>query len=104
MNKTLAKYTDYLSPDEEFQGNGGKPPKIKIAKGLNREESNLKKILASQQKIRKRSCEEIQFSKPIITYDDVGVIYPNTLNIIQGKKGVHKSRLTEIFCAIMLCI
>lgn len=104
MNKTLSKYTDYLSSDEEFQGNGQKPSKIKIARDFKKEEINLKKILASQQKIRQRSCEEIQFSKPIITYDDVGIIYPNTINIIQGKKGVHKSRLTEIFCAIMLCI
>jgi hypothetical protein len=104
MNKTLSKYTDYLSSDGEFQGNGQKPSKIKIARDFKKEEINLKKILASQQKIRQRSCEEIQFSKPIITYDDVGIIYPNTINIIQGKKGVHKSRLTEIFCAIMLCI
>ena len=32
----------------------------------------------------------------------MGVIFPNTINIIQGKKGVHKSRITENFCALLL--
>lgn len=104
MSKAIAKYKDYLNSDDDFEENGARPPKVKIAKDFKKEDSNLKKILSSQQKIRKRSCEEIQFSKPIISYNDVGVIYPNTINIIQGKKGVHKSRLTEIFCALMLCI
>lgn len=95
----MDKYKDYLSSDnfEAYGGdNIGKTPIADKTK-------NLEKILTSREKIRKRSCETVTFSPPIITYNDVGVIYPNTINIIQGKKGVHKSRLTEVFCALMLC-
>jgi predicted ATPase len=70
--------------------------------GVVHEKDNLAKILATQEKIQSNSCKTIAFSSPIITYNETGIIFPNTINIIQGKKGVHKSRLTEIFCGLML--
>jgi hypothetical protein len=99
MNNVMDKYKDYLNSDYSQAYEGDNVGKISNVKKT----ENLEKILASREKIRKRSCETVTFSPPIISFDDVGIIYPNTINIIQGKKGVHKSRLTEVFCALMLC-
>lgn len=98
MNNIVDKYKDYLSSEdlEAYEGVVNKTLNVKKS-------NNLEKILESREKIRKRSCETVTFSPPTITYQDIGVIYPNTINVIQGKKGVHKSRLTEVFCALMLC-
>lgn len=98
MSNPINKYKDYLNPDD-LQPYDGDVSKTSITT----KKGDLEKILASREKIRKRSCETVTFSPPMITYNGVSVIYPNTINIIQGKKGVHKSRLTEVFCASMLC-
>lgn len=63
---------------------------------------NLQKILASQQRLREAKATKIEFTKPIISRDGEAVIFPNTINVIQGKAGVHKSRLAEILCACIL--
>ena len=39
---------------------------------------------------------------PIITQNDNAVIFPHTINVIQGQAGVHKSRLAECFCSALL--
>jgi hypothetical protein len=39
-----------------------------------------------------------------LLYEDVGVIFPNTITTIQGQKGVHKSRLTELIASVFLKI
>ncbi len=61
-------------------------------------------LYRTQAIIRQRSKETITFSQPIITSLGEGCIYPNTINVIQGRKGVHKSRLTEIISTILLCV
>ncbi len=86
----INKYAQLLNPEPT---NGGFPSYAN---------PNLAKVLATQKRLTTNSCQAIAFSLPIITYQDTGIIYPNTINIIQGKKGVHKSRLTEIFCGLML--
>ncbi len=89
MDNYLEKYSEFFHSE----------PSESEAKPTN---SNLEKIFASQRRIKANSCKTVTFSIPIITYNETGIIYPNTINIIQGKKGVHKSRLTEIFCGLML--
>lgn len=89
MNNYVDKYSEFFLPEPTELG--AKPTNY-----------NLEKILASQSRIKENSCKTVTFSTPIITYNETGIIYPNTINIIQGKKGVHKSRLTEIFCGLML--
>lgn len=63
---------------------------------------NLEKIKNSQNKLKKKMKENITFSKAIIERDHLGIIYPNTINVIQGKSGVHKSRLLENMCSAFL--
>ena len=61
-----------------------------------------KTLIANRYAILSRSCQNITFSKPILRLNGLGVVYPNTINVIQGKKGVHKSRLTELIAACFL--
>ncbi len=63
---------------------------------------NLKKVLATQDQLRKLVATDIIFSKPILEQSGNAVIFPHTINVIQGQAGVHKSRLAEIICAALL--
>jgi hypothetical protein len=62
----------------------------------------LSKLRETQGTIESRACEEIKFSEPLLTLNEFGVLFPNSITVIQGQKGVHKSRLTENFCAAFL--
>ncbi len=64
--------------------------------------ANLRIIQATREKLRIRSREMIVFAQPIISSLGQGCIFPNTINVIQGRKGVHKSRLTENISAVLL--
>ncbi len=66
------------------------------------ETSLLKKVLQTQIVIKKRKKSHITFSQPIITCDGRPVLFPRTINVIQGQNGVHKSRVAEIFTAALL--
>ena len=65
-------------------------------------DANMKKVLSTRQKIHEKSTQSIQFSRPILLRENLGIIFPNTITVIQGKKGVHKSRLTETICTCFL--
>lgn len=52
--------------------------------------------------IEARACQDISFSKPIVELNGTGIVYPNSITTIQGQKGSHKSRLTELICAAIL--
>ncbi len=65
-------------------------------------ETQIQRMYEQREKILLRSMRPIQFSRPIIYKEDLGIIFPNTITTIQGKKGVHKSRLTETLCARIL--
>ncbi len=67
-------------------------------------DANMNKVLVTRQKIHDRSIQKIEFSRPIISRGNLGVIYPNTIVVVQGKKGVHKSRLSETLCICLLHI
>jgi len=63
---------------------------------------NLEKILQSQAIIKSAKSKPISFSDPVLWQKENPVIYPKTINVIQGKAGVHKSRLAETICASLL--
>lgn len=62
----------------------------------------LERLLASQQQIRINKGKPISFSQPILWQKENPVFFPKTINVIQGKAGVHKSRLAETVCAALL--
>lgn len=62
----------------------------------------LERLLASQQQIRESKGKPISFSQPILWQKENPVFFPKTINVVQGKAGVHKSRLAETICAALL--
>lgn len=64
--------------------------------------SYLEKVLATRELIKRNKTREIVFSAPILKQDDKPVLFPNTINTIQGQAGVHKSRLAETICSALL--
>jgi hypothetical protein len=64
--------------------------------------ANLNKLLKTKEKIKKSKSKDIEFSPPVIYNGDNAIIFPNTINVIQGQAGVHKSRLAEYFCSAIL--
>jgi hypothetical protein len=64
--------------------------------------SFLKDILESQKKLKERKAKPVIFSPPIISHLGNAVIYPNTINVVQGQAGAHKSRLAELMCSALL--
>lgn len=71
-------------------------------KGIESPQAKLQRLLASQQRIKENKGKPISFSQPILWQKDNPVFFPKTINVIQGKAGVHKSRLAETVCAAML--
>jgi hypothetical protein len=73
--------------------------KIAAFEGLS---ENLKTVLATQAKLKELKATDIKFSAPILKQHHFAVIFRNTINVIQGQAGVHKSRLAEFICAAFL--
>lgn len=63
---------------------------------------NLKTVLATRERLREIKSGEIRFSEPVLKQGKNAVIFPHTINVIQGQAGVHKSRLAENICAAFL--
>ena len=63
---------------------------------------NLKTVLATREKLKEIKASEIRFSEPVLKQGENSVIFPHTINVIQGQAGVHKSRLAENICAAFL--
>ncbi len=77
------------------------PPQIQqIADNVIQDKLSL--LLETRNKIAMAMKEPITFSKPILWKDEKAIIYPKTINVIQGKAGVHKSRLAETICSALL--
>lgn len=64
--------------------------------------SELSKLFAVQAKLKERSKQDIQYSRPILTQNDKPIIFPRSINIIQGKMGSHKSRMAEHIVSALL--
>jgi hypothetical protein len=64
--------------------------------------ANLKKVLETSEKLKTIKAGEIRFSEPVLRQGENAVIFPHTINVIQGQAGVHKSRLAENICAAFL--
>lgn len=63
---------------------------------------NLDTILKSRDLIKDRKSKDVKFSQPVLKQGENAILFPNTINVIQGQAGVHKSRLAENICAAFL--
>ena len=64
--------------------------------------ANLKKVLDTRARVREKVRGEIIFSEPILRQGTNPVIFPRTINVIQGQAGVHKSRIAATICAALM--
>jgi hypothetical protein len=64
--------------------------------------NNLVTILNTRENLKSIKAKEIKFSQPILKQGDNAVIFPHTINVIQGQAGVHKSRLAETICSAFI--
>jgi len=62
----------------------------------------IQRILATKDKLKNRKASSIKFSDPILYQNENPVFFPNTINVIQGQAGVHKSRLAETICSSLI--
>lgn len=62
----------------------------------------LQLVLRSQAKLERRIRDRIVFAQPHLTLNGSGLVFPNSIVIIQGKTGVHKSRLVESIVSCLL--
>ena len=62
----------------------------------------LDKLELAKKTVNQIAMNEIEFMKPILTRKFENIIFPNSINLIQGKSGVHKSRLAQYFVSAFL--
>lgn len=84
-----------IAASEEHSKNNLKDTEHKVS-------SNLKIILNTRQKLKELKATDIKFSEPILKQGENAIIFPHTINVIQGQAGVHKSRLAENICSALL--
>lgn len=65
---------------------------------------NLDIIMRTRELLRERKQKEITFAKAIIARNGLPIIFPNTINLIQGQAGSHKSRVAELLMSVILKI
>jgi hypothetical protein len=63
---------------------------------------DIDKVLFRSDQVMKAINSTIHFRKPLLERENVGIIYPYTINLIQGGYGTHKSRLAETICSTFL--
>lgn len=59
-------------------------------------------LLKTQKQLTERKAQLITKTPPLLFQKDIGILYPRTINVIQGKAGVHKSRLAETICSALI--
>jgi hypothetical protein len=77
----------------------GTPPAVGEAPVLSK---NLQIVLKTKEDLKAIKSSQIKFSDPVIKQAENPVIFPHTINVIQGQAGVHKSRLAENICSAFL--
>ncbi|MCI4667829.1 MAG: toprim domain-containing protein [Bacteroidia bacterium] len=71
------------------------PEEEEVSGALSGTSKHLLTLIRSSKSLDERVKTKISFSKPIISQNDIPWIYPNTIVVIQGQTGTHKSRLVE---------
>ncbi len=75
---------------------------LEAPKTIASENNYIPLLLKTQKALTARKAKPIHKVPPLLFHKDTGIIYPRTINIIQGKAGVHKSRLAEIICSAFI--
>lgn len=85
--------------NNEFQRLGASAPPLHQS---NKPDSYLSRILETSAALRRRKAQTIHFSDALICIHEQGVVFPRTINVIQGQSGVHKSRFAGLLASLLL--
>ncbi|WP_299244113.1 toprim domain-containing protein [uncultured Aquimarina sp.] len=86
--------TEAPEPQQEIQ--------LLSTKTIAKENDYMPLLLKTQKVLTERKAKLIQKTPPLLFHKDIGILYPRTINVIQGKAGVHKSRLAETICSSLI--
>jgi hypothetical protein len=75
---------------------------LRTAKKACVEGSHVPHLLALRQVLKKRVASPVACTAPILTQDGEGIIWPHTINVIQGQTGTHKSRVAETISSVLI--
>ena len=101
MDAQLNSEPAIFQPHNGFSVGGLKEELDNFQKEKSHSES-LKKVLATMERIKKIKETDIKFDEAMLLQGSNMVFYPQTINLIQGQAGVHKSRLAQIICSALL--
>lgn len=65
-------------------------------------DSHLAHLLAMRRVLQERVAAPVIPTAPILTQDGEGIIWPHTINLIQGQTGTHKSRVAELISSRLI--
>lgn len=77
-------------------------PELQPGQSQDLKKPHLPTILETQKRLKEAKARPVIFSPPIVLHLGKQVVYPNTINVIQGQAGVHKSRVAELICSTLL--
>lgn len=104
--KDISDYVSTSQPlewlESQIEDYLNEPKENEELKGINGLSMNLLTLLESSKNLRERISQTITFSKPIITQNGTPWIFPNTIAVIQGQTGTHKSRLVETIASAII--
>ncbi|MDX2190988.1 MAG: hypothetical protein SFY32_14100 [Bacteroidota bacterium] len=104
----IPKPIDFLPNQKVSPFSGGDlegAKNVRIKSGVDLSGANslrLQQLLSTREHLLKARTQKIHFAPAILFQNDKPVFFPKTINVIQGKAGVHKSRLAETICASLL--
>lgn len=91
------------NPKDLEQIQNSPPIRGGVRGGVNNDQSaKLELLLKTRDRILSAKSQKINFAPAILFQNENPVFFPKTINVIQGKAGVHKSRLAETICASLL--
>lgn len=90
-----------VAPNKSSSMSGSKAG-LRTVKKKASKASLLDRLLDTQRTLQRRVERPIVCSKPLLTQDGEGIIWPHTINLIQGQTGTHKSRVAELICSALI--
>jgi hypothetical protein len=62
----------------------------------------LGQLLMVEERLREKIKEKLIAPDPLVTQANIPIFFPNSIMVIQGQSGVHKSRVAENICSTLI--
>ncbi|QGW26718.1 hypothetical protein [Phnomibacter ginsenosidimutans] len=64
--------------------------------------ANVRQLFETQRQLREKVVSKLTAPQPILFQGDQAILFPNTIMVVQGQSGVHKSRVAEHICSTFI--